>query len=131
MLRATYVDDSGTLVSTIGIAVMPSPKDVAEVESRIGSVPGQGDNKPYGLRPAGFPGTATDRFGVEQRQKLWLNQNTTPYVFFGTTGWADGRKKLRDGEQMEEFYFAREVLAKVMSGFLPAPAPCEEKSVRC
>ncbi|GAA2070412.1 hypothetical protein [Actinomadura alba] len=131
VLRATYVDDSGTLVSTIGIAVMPSVKNAGEVDGRLARVPGQADNRRYGLLPVGFVDTVTDRFGADQRQQLSFGNNSTPYVFFAATGWADGRKKVRQTEQVEDFDFAQAVLTQVMSQFLPSQRPCAEKSVEC
>jgi hypothetical protein len=131
MLRATYLDASGTLVTTIGIAVMPSEDEASESESDLNTVSGLEGNGRYGLRALGFAGTTTDGFGDRQRQKLWLGLNGTPYVFFRATGWTDGRAKLAQREQLEEFSFARELSSRVTDGFLPAGRPCEMRGVRC
>jgi hypothetical protein len=131
MLRATYLDATGTLVTTLGIAVMSSADDAGDVETELTTAFGMGDNRKYGLRGVGFTGTATEGFGDRQRQELWLGQNRTPYVFFRASGWADARTKLTDRQQVERFGFARALSADLMAGFVRADRPCDTRGVRC
>ncbi|HEV7933013.1 MAG TPA: hypothetical protein VGP70_11985 [Actinomadura sp.] len=131
MLRATYLDASGTLVTTLGIAVMPSPDAADAVESEFNTAFGTGGNGKDGLRGVGFTGTVAEGFGDRQRQELWLGQNRTPYVFFHASGWADGRTRITGRERVEQFDFASALSTHLMTGFVRADRPCETRGVRC
>ncbi|GII93053.1 hypothetical protein [Sinosporangium siamense] len=86
MLRATYVDQSGTFVMTVGVAVMEdeeartSASALLPVDDRVG------------VRPVAFPGTVADLFGAAQRQRTgWVGAG--PYLVFSTAGYTDGRTR--------------------------------------
>lgn len=129
MLRATYVDASGTMVTTIGIAIMPTPAEATKAETDFSSI---GGTARYGLLPVRFTGTAADRYGAGQRQDLALVRNNAPYVFFRASGWADGRPTLKEAERdANEFDFARQIAGHLMDGFVAAKDPCETEDVRC
>jgi hypothetical protein len=131
MLRATYVDESGTLVATIGVAVMPSAKDAADAEADFSSIGGTSTDR-YGLLTVRFPKTAAERFSAGQRQVLALSQARTPYVFFRASGWADGRRTLKENDRREDmFEFARQITIEVVDRFMAADDPCRTRSVRC
>lgn len=127
LLRATYVDASGTLVATFGVAVLPTSDQASGAESDFGSL----DKNTSGVRAVGFPGTVTERFGDAQRQELWLANNSTPYVFLRATGWTDGRTTMTERERAEEFDFADAVTDKVIATFVRTTEPCKARGVRC
>ena len=86
VLRATYVNQSGSQVATVGVAVMPSLAAALAAVSSVASAPGQ----TAGLRAAGFPGTWSDRFGDAQRG--WFGVSSSgPYAYFFAAGYTDGR----------------------------------------
>jgi hypothetical protein len=86
VLRATYVDASGTLVSTVGVAVMASTSAARRASSLVS--PSQTS---AGIRSASFPGTMADQFGDAQRQVFAFDYLRGPYLFFAAAGHADGR----------------------------------------
>jgi hypothetical protein len=130
VLRATYVDASGTLVTTVGIAVLPNRDQSSGAETDFATVRSEAGGYKYGLRAAGLSGTITERFGDRQRQELWLANNGTPYLFFRTSGWVDGRTTIRRG-LTESFDFATPVSDHMIATFVPAEAPCKARGVRC
>jgi hypothetical protein len=86
VLRATYLDASGTLVVTAGIVVMTSASAAGQAVAASGSGPAR-----TGVRTFSLPGTVADRFGDPQRRAFSLMQSIGPYVFLYAAGYADGR----------------------------------------
>jgi hypothetical protein len=88
MLRATYVDASGTLAVTVGVAVMTSPAAALRVGQAV-STTGY-----TGLAAYPVPGTAASRFGNAQRQLFGLSlAGHGPYLILDTGGFTDGRPR--------------------------------------
>jgi hypothetical protein len=86
MLRATYTDQTSTFVITVGVAVLK------DEESRISAGEQLVQDDRVGVLPVGFPGTVTERFGADQRQRTgWVGAG--PYLVFSTAGYADGRTR--------------------------------------
>ncbi|RVX44533.1 hypothetical protein EDD27_7275 [Nonomuraea polychroma] len=86
MLRATYIDQTASFVFTVGVAVL---KDEASRVSATGELT-QDDR--VGVLPVAFPGTVSERFGPDQRQRTsWVGAG--PYIVFSTAGYADGRTR--------------------------------------
>ncbi|MER6949792.1 hypothetical protein ABT294_37835 [Nonomuraea sp. NPDC000554] len=86
VLRATYVDQTSTFVITVGVAVLK------DEQSRVSATEQLGQDDRVGVLPVSFPGTVTERFGVEQRQRTgWVGAG--PYIVFSTAGYADGRTR--------------------------------------
>ncbi|MEU4576810.1 hypothetical protein ACBI99_29255 [Nonomuraea sp. ATR24] len=86
MLRATYVDQTSTFVMTVGVAVLKDEAARASVTDQLSQ-----DDR-VGVLPVAFPGTVTERFGVQQRQRTgWVGAG--PYIVFSTAGYADGRTR--------------------------------------
>lgn len=86
LLRATYVDQTSTFVITVGVAVLK------DEESRVSAGEQLGQDDRVGVLPVAFPGTVTERFGAEQRQRTgWVGAG--PYIVFSTAGYADGRTR--------------------------------------
>jgi hypothetical protein len=89
MLRATYIDATGSLVVTVGVAVMPGQ---AAAEASIGALPVQQGLR-SGVRPLAYPDTLTTGFGDAQRQ-LTSAISRGPYLILSATGYADGRPRI-------------------------------------
>ena len=86
MLRATYVDQTAMFVMTVGVAVLK------DEESRLSATEQLTQDDRVGVLPVAFPGTVTERFGAEQRQRAgWVGAG--PYIVFSTAGYADGRTR--------------------------------------
>ncbi|MEV0587356.1 hypothetical protein [Nonomuraea sp. NPDC050310] len=85
-LRATYIDETATFVFTVGVAVLESE------ESRVSAAEELSGDDRVGVLPVAFPGTVTERFGVDQRQRnAWVGAG--PYLVFATGGYVDGRTR--------------------------------------
>lgn len=84
MLRATYLDASGTLATTVGVAAMRS---VSAASSAQGDLT---DQRPRaGLNAVPFGGTMADDFGDAQRGAAGA-EYFGPYLFLYTAGYTDG-----------------------------------------
>lgn len=92
LLRATYTDSTGSMVATIGVAVLPSSAAAEAAESRLASA--ATGNQPGTVRPAPVPGTLASHFSGTQRQVSW-NTHAGPYVILTTVGYTDGRPRVR------------------------------------
>lgn len=91
MLRATYVDSSGSMVATIAVAVMP---DTAKATSAVRDLTAGGSQQPANVvRTFRVARTAAARFGAGQRQ-LTSVTSAGPYVIMSTAGFADGRHRV-------------------------------------
>jgi hypothetical protein len=89
VLRATYIDSTGSLVVTIGVAVLPSPAAAGAVAAAL---PHSG--RPVaGVRAAPFAQTLASRFGDSQRQLSWAVSDG-PYLIMSVAGYADGRPRV-------------------------------------
>jgi hypothetical protein len=86
VLRATYVDYSGTLAVTVGIAVMTSTQAASQAVSVAGSLPASA-----GVRTFPLPGTVADQFGDAQRGYFSAPDGTGTGVFLAADGYSDGR----------------------------------------
>jgi hypothetical protein len=92
VLRATYADSTGSLVATVGVAVLPDAASAAAAVTRLGAI-GPKD-LPGSVRAAPISGTLASRFDDAQRQLSW-NTYTGPYVILTTAGFSDGRPRVR------------------------------------
>jgi hypothetical protein len=85
MLRATYVDGTGSYVVTVGVGVMPGSAQAAAADREL---------PPASLHPGvhvvRFAGTAAAWF-TNARRQLSASVATGTYVFFYTVGYADDR----------------------------------------
>jgi hypothetical protein len=132
VLRATYVDGSGTLAATIGIAVLADTRQAAQAEADLGSTLGvHGVKERYGVRVAEFPGTAAAGFEDSLRRDFWLDTNGTPYLFFRSSGWLADRGKVDQAQVLEQFYFARMVVDSAVKALGAQTGPCDRRGVRC
>ncbi|WP_246074778.1 hypothetical protein [Nonomuraea terrae] len=86
LLRATYIDQTASFVFTVGVAVLE------DEESRVSATDELTQDDRVGVLPVAFPGTVTERFGPDQRQRTsWVGAG--PYIVFSTGGYADGRTR--------------------------------------
>jgi hypothetical protein len=126
VLRATYADSTGSMIVTVGVAVLPGGA-TARAAVRDLAVAGAGlaGKLPPGLRPAAFAGTLAARFGDRQRQLNW-DVSAGPYLVMSTVGFADGRPRVRvasDGYADQEMSSLAHGVADVVIAPLGAAPP--------
>jgi hypothetical protein len=85
VIRATYVDSTGSMVVTVGVAVLPSTAAATAAASKLS----HGERLGPGVRAVAFPGTLAAWFGDSQRQLSWAG-NVGPYLVMSTAGYTDG-----------------------------------------
>jgi hypothetical protein len=132
VLRATYVDASGTLVTTLGVAVMPDAERADDAETDfIASLGVHGAKERYGVRAVSFPGTVAAGFGDSLRQDFSYENGQTPYLFFRSSGWATDRATRVEPVAVKTFEFARVALDKVILRLAATAEPCKRRGVEC
>jgi hypothetical protein len=89
MLRATYIDATGSLVVTVGVAVMPGQAAAAASIRALPLRQGLRD----GVQPLAFRDTLTAGFRDAQQQ-LSLAISRGPYLILSAAGYADGRPRV-------------------------------------
>ena len=92
VLRATYVDASGSLVATVAVAVLPSTTAAGAVVSDL-SQDGSASS-PALVHTMAIARTPAAGFGAAQRQ-LSYTISAQSYVIMATAGFADGRGRVR------------------------------------
>jgi hypothetical protein len=85
VIRATYVDSTGSMVVTVGVAVLHSTRAAGAAASKLSHGQGLG----AGVRAVAFGGTLAASFGDPQRQLSWAG-NVGPYLVMSTAGYTDG-----------------------------------------
>ena len=89
VLRATYADETDSMLVTVGVAVMPG---AGAARSAAGALSAGQELRP-GLRAVAFRGTLAASFGNRERQ-LWWTTSAGPYLIMSTVGYADGRPEV-------------------------------------
>jgi len=126
ILRATYVDASGALVTTVGVAVLRSP-DAAFKAANIDVMKGPGD----ALRAVTFGGTIAGQFGDAARGAQGAAAGG-PYLFLYTAGFTDGLPATAAAPQQEELSaFGRGVDIGLQSVLTGHGKPCDMKDIKC
>jgi hypothetical protein len=92
MLRATYADSTGSMIVTVGVAVLADSAAAAAADERL--VSDRHGGQPDTVRPAPVSGTLAAHFSSSQRQLSW-DAHAGPYVILATAGYADGRPRVR------------------------------------
>jgi hypothetical protein len=87
MLRATYADETDSMLVTVGVAVMPS---VAAARSAAGKL---SSDQEASVRALGFRGTLAASFSNRNRQLSWATSDG-PYVIMTTAGYANGEPQV-------------------------------------
>jgi hypothetical protein len=90
VLRATYVDSSGSLVATVAVAVLPGS---AAARMVVTALTGTSGSSPMLVRTLRVASTPAARFGDAQRQ-LSSAVGAGPYVILSTAGFTDGRRRV-------------------------------------
>ena len=120
-LRASYADELGGTVYTVGVLAFSS-NEMAAVFSR--SVP-LGKYPATGLRALALPGTAAALFTDQARQYLAM-QVTGPYVVLAVAGYSDGRPAAAGTERRDSVFLPAGQLVTAVVTPLAAP-----QQVRC
>jgi hypothetical protein len=124
VLRATYVDASGTVVLTAGVAVLPSATAAAQAAADVTAI------HHAGLRVVAFPGTVTKLFRDSRRE--WLNLTVQgPYVFLSAAGYASGisGRGLRANSALIDL--GNGVAAREITVLTSGRKPCQREDIRC
>jgi hypothetical protein len=126
ILRATYVDASGALATTVGVAVLRSPA-AANKGANIDSLQGAGD----GLHAVTFDGTIVGQFGDAARGAQGAASGG-PYVFLYTAGFTDGLPATAATAQQEELSsFGSGVDTALQKVLTEHGKPCDMKDIKC
>jgi hypothetical protein len=88
ILRATYVDSTGSMLVTVGVAVLPSIPAATAAGNRL--APSKPQVTTSSVTPVPVAGTLAARFGSAQRQLSWAT-HAGSYVIMATAGYVDGR----------------------------------------
>jgi len=127
-LRASYADELGGTVYTVGVVVFP---DSAAARGFAGEVPR--DQIPAaGLKTLELPGTAAALFGDPARQTMTVRP-AGPYVVLVVAGYADGRPAGTATEPRDSVFApARQIVAAVAAPLAaPQPVRCADPEFAC
>lgn len=122
VLRATYTDESGTLLTTIGVAVM---RDRRAAFLAAGEIDAE-----KGLRPVGFGGTIASGF-TDSGVLYSSSSEAGPYLVIVVGGVADGRTAITASSGFPEPDFAEGIASSVRSGLTRKIEPCRAVDVQC
>ena len=121
VLRATYADQTDSMLVTVGVAVMPGNAAARSAAGQLSA----GRQLPPSVRTVPFRGTLAQAFGDRQRQLSWAT-SAGPYLIMSTVGYADGRPR----EQVSSDPYASQEMASLANGVavavggpLSAPPP--------
>jgi hypothetical protein len=89
MLRATYVDGTGSYVITVGVAAMPGSAQVNAAERELAGVGGTG----AGVGTVPVAGSLAAAF-TDSRRQLSASITAGPYLVFYTIGYTDDRPRV-------------------------------------
>ncbi|MGH3213127.1 MAG: hypothetical protein ACRDL9_00910 [Trebonia sp.] len=87
MLRATYVDGTGSYVITVGVAAMPGSAQVNAAKQELAGV---GVSNGAGVRTVPVAGSLAAAF-TDARRQLSASMTAGPYFVFYTIGYTDDR----------------------------------------
>jgi hypothetical protein len=97
VLRATYVDGTGTFLVTVGVAAFPGAAQASAAQQAMSnprlSHAGQSDVVAPGVRAAAFAGTPASGF-TDPRRQVSGSVSEGPYVVMYTIGYTDNRPKV-------------------------------------
>jgi len=121
MLRATYADETDSMLVTVGVAVMPG---AGAARSAAGALSAGQAPRPA-IRAVAFGGTLAASFGQRQQQLSWAT-SAGPYLILSTAGYADGRPEVpvsSDSYTDQEMTSLANGVAGAVAGPLGAPPP--------
>lgn len=128
VLRASYADQLGGVVYTIGVLAFPTPGQAAAFLARY-----RPSHSPVrGLRAAAFPGTGAASFDDAARESA-LSRQDGPYAVLAVAGYADGRTAAGPGEQQFNPFDPAGQLAKDVGTPLgqPVTVTCHRPEFSC
>lgn len=126
VLRATYLDYSGTLAVTLGLVVMKSP---AAANRATGYSDDQSGSA--GLRTFALPGTLAAQFGDAQRRYFSALSSTGNYVYLAVAGYTDGRLSGSASNAPSLSDFGDGVIVSLQGMFTYNGNACALKDIRC
>ena len=126
ILRATYVDASGALATTVGVAVLRSPAEARQAARiAVSLAPSNG------LHAVTFGGTVAGEFGDAARG-MQGGVAGGPYIFLYTTGFTDGQPSTAAAQRRADLVsFGAGVDAGLRVVLTGHGEPCEMKDIRC
>ena len=123
VLRATYVDPSGTYAATVAVVVLRSRRAATAAAGLIGAAATRS-----GVRAVGFPGTFAAAFADSQRSAFSAQAGSAgPYLFMFAAGSATGQPATAGGSQGSQTDLGLGVLGRVG----PACSPATAGHARC
>ena len=90
MLRATYVDGTGSYVITVGVAAMPGSAQASAAGQELA---GTGGSTGAGVRTVPVAGSLAAAF-TDSRRQLSGSMTAGPYLVFYAIGYTDGRPRV-------------------------------------
>ena len=121
VVRATYTDQTDSMLVTVGVAVMPGVGAAKSTASTLSA----GPQPEPGVRPLSFRSTLARVFGNRQRQLSWA-VSSGPYVIMSVAGYADGTPRIQlasDPYADEEMTSFATGVADAVGAPLGAPPP--------
>ncbi len=125
MLRATYVDPSGTLAATVAIGAMTSAASAAVAQSDLTPM-----QPTAGLYALSFRGTLTGKFSNADRAMSGALFDG-PYIFAYTVGYTDGMPGAAARSNPELAALGTGLLGPLEKIMTSHGAPCAMKDIRC
>jgi hypothetical protein len=125
LLRATYTDQTDSMLVTVGVAVMPGASAARSAAGRLSS----GQQPRPGVKAAPFRDTLARAFDDRQRQLSWAVSDG-PYLILSTVGYADGRPR----QQVLSDPYASQEMASLANGVANAvgvPLGAQPSLPRC
>jgi hypothetical protein len=127
-LRASYQDELGGTVYTVGVIVFPDDQDALAFSNTMPQGAGPGT----GLNTLSLPGTASALFTNSARQTLesWV---TGSYVVLVVSGYADGRPVSASAEPNDAIFGPAHQIMEAVASALAAPEPfrCGDGEFAC
>ncbi len=125
MLRATYVDGTGSYVITVGVAAMPGSAQASAAKQELAGV---GGSAGAGVRTVPVAGSLAAAFTDARRQLSGSSPAVGPYLVFYTIGYTDdrpGRLVTEDSYGDAEMTAAGAGVARAVASTVgrPVPAP--------
>lgn len=125
MLRATYLDASGTLAATVGIAVMPSAANASQADQSLTPM-----EPSAGLHVLPFAGTMASTLSDAERGNAGADASG-PYIFIYTAGYTDGMPGKAAQANPELEALGAGIVARLQAILTSHPNPCTMKDIRC
>jgi hypothetical protein len=126
VLRATYLDYSGSQAVTVGIVVMNSAGAASDATVNSELLP---DNA--GVRTFSLPATVADQFGDAQRRYFSAISSIGTYLFLAAAGYTDGRVSGSPSSTPSLIDLGTGVLASLQSVITAHGSVCAMKDIRC